>query len=101
MYLYHKVLHTSHTPTLILHLNDIDKPGVEGSLVTGIARRFQFSSGEKILVREETNRGLMAAWRHAWSWKDRELFVIIEDDVEMSPHWYRALVNMWTKYGDR
>ena len=73
----------------------------EGELVTGIARRFQFSHGEKILVREETNRGLMAAWRNAWTWRDRELFVIIEDDVEMSPHWYRAAVNMWTKYGDR
>ena len=77
------------------------KTFVEGELVAGIARRFKFSHGEKLLVREETNRGVMAAWRRAWTWRDSELFVIIEDDVEMSPHWYRAAVNMWTKYGDR
>ena len=43
----------------------------------------------------------MLAWKHAWTWRDRELFVIIEDDVEMSPWWYKATVNLWTKYGDR
>ena len=69
--------------------------------MAGIARRVKFSHGEKLLVREETNGGVMAAWRRAWTWRDGELFVIIEDDVEMSPHWYRAAVNMWTKYGDR
>ena len=29
------------------------------------------------------------------------MFIVIEDDVEMSVMWYRALVNMWTAYGDR
>ena len=66
-----------------------------------IANRFKFSHGEKVVVREEVNRGLLGAWQRAWSWRDQELFVIIEDDVEMSPHWYRATVNMWRKYGDR
>ena len=42
-------------------------------------------------------RGVMEAWRHAWTWRDRELFIVIEDDVEMSPHWYRALVNSWQR----
>ena len=45
--------------------------------------------------------GIMAAWREAWSWRDREMFIVIEDDVEMSVVWYRALVNMWLAYGDR
>ena len=26
------------------------------------------------------------------------MFIVIEDDVEMSLMWYRALVNMWTAY---
>ena len=43
----------------------------------------------------------MGVWRQAWKWRDRELFVVIEDDVEMSAHWYRAAVNMWRKYGGR
>ena len=42
-------------------------------------------------------RGVMEAWRHAWTWRDKELFIVIEDDVEMSPHWYRALVNSWQR----
>lgn len=66
-----------------------------------MVEKFQFSHGEKIVVEERENLGIMGAWRHAWTWRDRELFVVIEDDVEMSPHWYRAAVNMWRRYGDR
>ena len=66
-----------------------------------IARTFRFSHGEKIVQEERENRGIMKAWAEAWTWRDREIFVVIEDDVEMSPHWYRAAVNMWRKYGGR
>ena len=48
-----------------------------------------------------TNQGMMGAWREAWRWRERELFIVIEDDVEMSVWWYRALANLWTRYGDR
>jgi len=75
--------------------------GDEGRLVQNVARNFKFSHGIKSVIVSDSNRGIMDAWKHAWSWRDRELFIIIEDDVEMSPWWYRALVNMWTKYGDR
>ena len=57
--------------------------------------------GTKRIVISDTNMGIMAAWREAWSWRDREMFIVIEDDVEMSTLWYRALVNMWTAHGDR
>ena len=81
-----------------------------------VAQRFKFSYGEKIVREERENLGIMRAWAQAWTWRDREIFVIIEDDVEMSPHWYRAAANMWRwdsiiqpselllscrKYGDR
>ena len=36
--------------------------------------------------------GIMEAWRNAWSWKEQELFIVIEDDVEMSPQWYKAFL---------
>ena len=26
-----------------------------------------------------------------------ELFIVLEDDVELSRHWYRATVNMWQR----
>ena len=71
----------------------------EGEATKKIARDFKFSSGRKVIVEDDVNRGIMQVWRRAWTWRERELFVIIEDDVSMSPHWYRALVNMWTKYG--
>lgn len=42
----------------------------------------------QVVVKSEVNVGIMEAWRNAWSWKKQELFIVIEDDVEMSPQWY-------------
>ena len=47
----------------------------------------KFESSPQVVVKSETNQGIMEAWRNAWTWKDNELFIVIEDDVEMSPHW--------------
>ena len=47
----------------------------------------KFESSPQVVVKSETNQGIMEAWRKAWTWKDNELFIVIEDDVEMSPHW--------------
>ena len=80
---------------LILEIRIDGGGGAEGKLARKIAETFQFSSGEKIVQQGRENKGLSGAWRDAWTWRDRELFIIIEDDVEMSPHWYRAAVNMW------
>ena len=77
------------------------KESLKGHRVRKIVDKFHFSHGEKIVREEEENLGIMGVWRQAWQWRDRELFVVIEDDVEMSAHWYRAAVNMWRKYGDR
>ena len=60
-----------------------------------IAETFQFSGGEKVVHQSRENKGLSGSWRAAWTWREEELFVILEDDVEMSVHWYRAAVNMW------
>ena len=29
--------------------------------------------------------------------RDGELFIVLEDDTELSPLWYRAMVNMWQR----
>ena len=36
-------------------------------------------------------RGIEDAWpwRHAWQWREGELFLIVEDDAELSKHWYQ------------
>ena len=47
------------------------------------------------------NLGLVGSWRNAWTWKPDELFLILEDDGEVSPHWYRVIVNTWLVYGER
>ena len=60
-----------------------------------IAEGFHFSGGEKVIHQSQENKGLSGSWREAWTCRDRELFVILEDDVEVSAHWYRAAVNMW------
>ena len=67
----------------------------QGKLVRRIAETFQFSGGEKAVHQSRENKGLSGSWRAAWTWRPQELFVILEDDVEMSVHWYRAAVNMW------
>ena len=76
-------------------------PCWQGKLVRRIAETFQFSGGEKVVHQSRENKGLSGSWRAAWTWRPQELFVILEDDVEMSVHWYRAAVNMWRRYGDR
>ena len=86
---------------LVLEIRVDGEGGDEGTIAKQVARDFQFSHGSKVMVEEEVNRGIMQAWRRAWTWREKELFIIIEDDVEMSPHWYRVLVNMWRKYGER
>ena len=37
----------------------------------------------KRVVESPTNLGLVGSWRSAWSWRERELFVILEDDAEV------------------
>ena len=84
---------------LVLEIRVDGGGGEDGENVKQIAKDFRFSYGTNIVVEDDVNRGIMQVWRRAWTWRDKELFIIIEDDVEMSPHWYRALVNMWRKYG--
>ena len=63
-----------------------------------VVRQFRFTHGDTDVEEFEENLGIMEVWRRAWAWREGELFVVIEDDVEMSPHWYRALASAWTTY---
>ena len=78
--------------------NDRNGPS-KGEMVQRLARRFQFPQGRKEIHVEPEHRGIDEAWpwRHAWAWTTGELFIVLEDDVELSRHWYRATVNMWQR----
>ena len=64
----------------------------EGALHSGSKLVPEQGIATQVVVVSEVNMGIMEAWRNAWSWKERELFIVIEDDVEMSPQWYKALL---------
>jgi len=84
--------------TILLEIKVDGGGGEEGARVEHLADTYNFSHGGKVVVKSETNIGPVGAWRNAWTWKDNELFIVLEDDVELSPHWYRALVYAWLKY---
>ena len=86
---------------LLLEIHIDGGGGVEGEKVREVANNFKFEFGSKHVLEEDVNIGVMAAWKNAWAWRENELFIVIEDDVEMSPHWFRALRNFWFKYGGR
>ena len=93
--------YTSHSWNIVLEIHVDGGGGLEGEEVRKEVESFQFSHGEKILVYNKLNQGLVEAWRNAWRFKADELFVVMEDDAEVSPHWFRWLVNTWLRYGDR
>lgn len=82
---------------LVLEVRVDGGGGEQGEAASKAAKQFVFRHGRKFVVESEVNQGIMEAWRTAWSWRERELFIVIEDDAEMSPHWYRALVNSWLR----
>lgn len=65
------------------------------------ANQFAFSHGPKQVVVSPTRRGLRAAWFEAWTPAQNEHGIILEDDVEVSPQWFRWIAGAWKVYGAR
>ena len=70
--------------------------GPEGEEVLGLVRNYSFPAGRKEVRANSENRGAVAAWRDAWSWRDREMFILVEDDAELSKHWSDPTQNWGT-----
>jgi len=68
-----------------------------------VAKAFEFAHGTKTVhVHETAQQGLQRAWFGAWTpASDTERAVILEDDMELSPLWFRWLRRAWETYGDR
>jgi hypothetical protein len=68
-----------------------------------LARNFRFSHGPKyVRTRQGQNGGLARAWYDAWIPSSPSArCVILEDDLEVSPVFYRYLQSAWKAYHDR
>lgn len=64
-----------------------------------VAKKFKFSFGKKSISVSRENKGLAQSWFDAWnpiSSNDRA--VILEDDIILSPGWYKWLKQAWNTY---
>ena len=68
-----------------------------------LAQNFRFSHGPKyVRTRQGQNGGLARAWYDAWTpTSPSARCVILEDDLEVSPVFYRYLQSAWQAYHDR
>ena len=80
----------------------IDK-SVDNKDCISIAKAFHFSHGRKTVEIASDNQGLRNAWFGAWSPQSfgRERAIVLEDDTEVSPLWYKWLKGAWETYGNR
>ena len=81
-----------------------EKKRREWNQTMGVAQTFHFSHGEKIIKVARENGGLRRAWLNAWPSAGLEGDVqtlILEDDIEVSPWWFKWLTIMWKTYGHR
>jgi len=78
-----------------MHNDEIHQPTL------AVAKAFDYRHGRKSVTLAQNSTGLAMSWYNAWVPRSREEHaVILEDDIVLSPHWFRWLVHMWCTYGD-
>lgn len=101
--------HTSYvwpgSPVIPIYLDIHIDGGGEGTSKNNtilVAQEFNCTFGIKTVVIHQQNKGLMKSWLNSClSSPLGEYCLIAEDDIELSPHWFRFLVNMWTAFHSR
>ena len=79
----------------------IDHSDAQDDLLAA-AKTFSFLHGSKEVVLSHRELGLAKSWFRAWNpGNDAERAIIFEDDITLSPLWYRWLKRAWLQYGDR
>ncbi|XP_052796830.1 uncharacterized protein LOC128229151 [Mya arenaria] len=66
-----------------------------------ILSKFYFDAGFCDIHLHPTHVGLTGQWLHTWKPKDKEIAVILEDDLTVSPYFYKYLRLMFDLYGNR
>lgn len=74
---------------------------VHNTEVIKCARNFSFSHGPVKVTVATSNLGLRDSWLSAVSPHERGRVIILEDDVEVSPEWYKWLNGAWDAYQHR
>ncbi len=70
--------------------------------VIKLAKSFKFKHGSTEYTISETPLGLAKSWFRAWKpYSDDDNAIILEDDIVLSPEWYRWLKGAWSKYSGR
>lgn len=66
-----------------------------------LVRAFNFSHGRKRIFVSHKALGLASSWYEAWepNVNDSVRSIILEDDILLSPDWYKWLMAAWTAYG--
>ncbi|XP_014662108.1 PREDICTED: uncharacterized protein LOC106805137 [Priapulus caudatus] len=84
----------------------IDRPKAEDKLAghreaVQVAERFQFTHGEKVLTVRPRNVGVTAQWLDCWNpdVSPGNYGLILEDDMRLSPYYYRWLKAACITYG--
>ena len=76
----------------------IDKSSKNADVVA-VSEAFSFSHGEKVMYLSSTQQGLAGSWYSAHKTQSTERFIILEDDVVLSPYWFTWLCDMWENFG--
>ncbi|KAK3587753.1 hypothetical protein CHS0354_042711 [Potamilus streckersoni] len=79
---------------------DRSKDGKVDTQTLEVANSFQFQHGIKSIHVQPTHAGVYGQWIYSWDVSDHspEIAVILEDDIEVSPFFYKWLKIVHTKY---
>ncbi|CAC5405261.1 unnamed protein product [Mytilus coruscus] len=82
---------------------DRSKDGVIDKKTFGTARNFSFEKGFKTVHQQDKHVGIYGQWIDTWqpTADSKEIAVIFEDDITVSPFFYRYLKNVHARYDHR
>jgi hypothetical protein len=95
----HLHIHIDHFSLTNESLNVIDKKLEESRKVLNFVDGFDWKFGNKVVHYRTNNVGLQAQWLEAW-WpsSDHEFSFIVEDDLEVSPLFYKFVRGLIVNY---
>ncbi|XP_024188283.1 uncharacterized protein LOC112192668 [Rosa chinensis] len=93
----HLHLHIDHFP--LSDAADADRKLQESRRILDLVDGFEWKFGDKVVHYRTRNAGLQAQWLEAW-WpsSDHEFAFVVEDDLEVSPLYYKFLKNLIVNY---
>eukprot|EP00186_Timspurckia_oligopyrenoides_P002422 CAMPEP_0182442732 /NCGR_PEP_ID=MMETSP1172-20130603/1629_1 /TAXON_ID=708627 /ORGANISM="Timspurckia oligopyrenoides, Strain CCMP3278" /LENGTH=445 /DNA_ID=CAMNT_0024637749 /DNA_START=238 /DNA_END=1572 /DNA_ORIENTATION=+ len=66
-----------------------------------VANEFGWKHGSKEVIAREEHVGLFGQWISSWDGEEHEHAMIFEDDLQVSPIWFKWWLHAMEAYGDR